>query len=267
MADATELEMPVSTPEADDALFTEEDIDTDYDETDEETESSDDVDNENYDGEDTDADAENTENEEATEDEEETPPATDEKTVRQEITKLTEEGDACAELLAQHNLDYTALASEYKETGELSEASRKALNDAGFSDKLIKGYIEGQQARYETSYVAHIQNIAGGSKAYNQLLDWADKNLTEAETARFDKAVESNDLDIATLAVENLIAKLASKKGTPPQLVRGRTARQPAGIRGFASLEEMAAAQDDPRYEIDREYTRKVERRMLASDF
>ena len=37
--------------------------------------------------------------------------------------------------------------------------------------------------------------------------------------------------------------------------------------KGYASLAEMAAAMDDPRYEKDMAYTERVERRIIASDF
>lgn len=188
-------------------------------------------------------------------------------TARGEVEALTAEGDAAAALLAKHDIDYSGLCAEYRENGELSDKSVAALEKAGFTRDLVQSYIEGQQLRYYTGYVLPIKKAAGGEEAYAELCDWAAANLNEKEQARFNKAVESNDIDIAITAVENLINRKEKAVGKKPELVQGRTAKPSPGIRGFASLEEMAAAMDDPRYEVDMAYTKKVERRMLASDF
>lgn len=201
--------------------------------------------------------------------EEETDQEPDDETeaVRGEVEALTAEGDAASALLAKHGIDYAALRDQYKETGELSVENITALEKAGFTRDLIQGYIEGQQSRYYTGYVLPVKNAAGGEKAYDELCDWAAANLSEKEQNRFNKAVESNDIDLALTAVENLVGRREKAVGTKPEIVQGRTAKPAPGVHGFASLEEMAKAVDDPRYEVDMNYTKKVERRMLASDF
>ena len=93
------------------------------------------------------------------------------------------------------------------------------------------------------------------------------KVISEKEKKHFNKAVESNDVDEARLAVKGLVAMRDKARGAKPQLVHGKTAAAPKGIKPFRSLKEQADAQADPRYEFDPEYTRMVDRRIMASNY
>lgn len=261
MSDAISITTPVAGIEEEEELFPEEEIE-DEEGTEEIIEEEGDPDEDGGEEE-----TEKEEEEDETDDADTEGDALDVEEVKKTVAALTAEGDACAQLLAKHDISYAELVAEYKETGELSKANIKALNDAGFPDTLIKSYIEGQQVRLENSYNARIFQAAGGKQAYESLLKWAAQNLSDEEATRFDRALDTSDIDIALTAVENLINRREKKQGVPPVIVKGRSAPETRGIRGFTSLEEMAAAQDDPRYEVDRAYTAQVERRMLTSDF
>lgn len=207
-----------------------------------------------------DADEEEEEDEEKNEEDE-----ADEE-VQSVVEDLQKQADACYKFLAAKGIDYNALREEYLEDGKLSKDSLKALADIGINEELITGYIEGQQSRY-TIYAQHVKALAGGEKEYDKLMAWADKNLSEKEKKHFNKAVESNDVDEARLAVKGLVAMRDKARGARPQLVHGKTAAAPKGIKPFRSLKEQADAQADPRYEFDPEYTRMVDRRIMASDY
>lgn len=236
-----------------------ESVDENFDDDDFDEDADDDSEDEE---EDVEEDDDESEDEEDSDDDEEKPAST-EKT-RREIAALQAQSDGAAKLLGEKGLDYNALCTEYEENGELSEATLAALDKAGFPRDLVSGYIQGQQARYEKSYARHIKSAAGGEKAYGELLEWAAKHLTPAERNRYDKVIDSNDIDMALTAVENLINRRA--KNSAPELVRAKAAKQAPSARGFKTMEAMAAAVDDPRYEIDEEYTQRVNRRLLASD-
>lgn len=184
--------------------------------------------------------------------------------VQSAVDGLQKQADACGAFLAAKGLDYNAIREQYLEDGKLSRANIEALEKAGISADLVNGYIEGQQARFEV-YAQHVKEIAGGEKEYAALTKWAAKNLSEKEIKHFNKAVDSNDVDEARYAVKGLMALREQAKGTKPQLVHGKTARPKAAVKGFRSLAEQARAQADPRYEIDPEYTKAVDRRILAS--
>lgn len=217
-------------------------------------------DDEGFEDETEDADDEETEDEEKTEEDE-----ADEE-VQSVVEDLQKQADACAKFLGGKGIDYNALREEYLADGKLSKDSLKALADIGIDEELITGYIEGQQSRYEI-YAQHVKAIAGGEKEYVKIMAWADKNLSEKEKKHFNRAVESNDVDEARLAVKGLVAMRDKARGAKPQLVHGKTAAAPKGIKPFRSLKEQADAQADPRYEFDPEYTRMVDRRIMASDY
>ena len=253
----------------------EEELETDEEEEEQEEESYNPEDDEDYDDYLDDEDLNHNQNDENDEDEDENDEDEDEEdneedeaasAIKEELKALTAQGDAAAVLLAKSNISYNALKEEYRTNGELSEKTLAQLEKAGYTRELVENFIEGQQARYEASYGVYIRNAVGGDKEYARLIKWAGNNLSSQEIHRFNKAVTSNDVDIALVAVENLANRMEKAKGTPPELIEGKPTAE-HHTKGYASLAEMAAAMDDPRYEKDMAYTERVERRIIASDF
>ena len=253
----------------------EEELETDEEEEEQEEESYNPEDDEDYDDYLDDEDLNHDQNDENDEDEDENDEDEDEEdneedeaasAIKEELKALTAQGDAAAVLLAKSNISYNALKEEYRTNGELSEKTLAQLEKAGYTRELVENFIEGQQARYEASYGVYIRNAVGGDKEYARLIKWAGNNLSSQEINRFNKAVTSNDIDIALVAVENLANRMEKAKGTPPELIEGKPTAE-HHTKGYASLAEMAAAMDDPRYEKDMAYTERVERRIMASDF
>ena len=253
----------------------EEELETDEEEEEQEEESYNPEDDEDYDDYLDDEDLNHDQNDENDEDEDENDEDEDEEdneedeaasAIKEELKALTAQGDAAAVLLAKSNISYNALKEEYRTNGELSEKTLAQLEKAGYTRELVENFIEGQQARYEASYGVYIRNAVGGDKEYARLIKWAGNNLSSQEINRFNKAVTSNDVDIALVAVENLANRMEKAKGTPPELIEGKPTAE-HHTKGYASLAEMAAAMDDSRYEKDMAYTERVERRIIASDF
>ena len=253
----------------------EEELETDEEEEEQEEESYNPEDDEDCDDYLDDEDLNHDQNDENDEDEDENDEDEDEEdneedeaasAIKEELKALTAQGDAAAVLLAKSNISYNALKEEYRTNGELSEKTLAQLEKAGYTRELVENFIEGQQARYEASYGVYIRNAVGGDKEYARLIKWAGNNLSSQEINRFNKAVTSNDVDIALVAVENLANRMEKAKGTPPELIEGKPTAE-HHTKGYASLAEMAAAMDDPRYEKDMAYTERVERRIIASDF
>ena len=253
----------------------EEELETDEEEEEQEEESYNPEDDEDYDDYLDDEDLNHDQNDENDEDEDENDEDEDEEdneedeaasAIKEELKALTAQGDAAAVLLAKSNISYNALKEEYRTNGELSEKTLAQLEKAGYTRELVENFIEGQQARYEASYGVYIRNAVGGDKEYARLIKWAGNNLSSQEINRFNKAVTSNDIDIALVAVENLANRMEKAKGTPPELIEGKPTAE-HHTKGYASLAEMATAMDDPRYEKDMAYTERVERRIIASDF
>lgn len=243
--DITEQETELEASSDEETEYTEEDYGDDYGDNSEEEEE---------------------DSEEDSEEESEEEEVSDAAYVNNEITALTEQGDAAAELLATHGISYKDLCAEYTANGELSEKSLASLNKAGFPKALIENYIEGQQSRLEASFGSYIKKAAGGDKQYETICQWAANNLSEAEIHRYDKAIETNNLDTALTALEGLMLKYEKANGKAPEIIRGKAPARQAAIKGFNSMEEMADAMEDPRYEKDPAYTHKIEQRMLATE-
>ena len=244
----------------------EEELETDEEEEEQEEESYNPEDDEDLNHDQNDENDEDEDENDEDEDEEDNEEDEAASAIKEELEALTAQGDAAAVLLAKSNISYNALKEEYRTNGELSEKTLAQLEKAGYTRELVENFIEGQQARYEASYGVYIRNAVGGDKEYARLIKWAGNNLSSQEINRFNKAVTSNDVDIALVAVENLANRMEKAKGTPPELIEGKPTAE-HHTKGYASLAEMAAAMDDPRYEKDMAYTERVERRIIASDF
>ena len=244
----------------------EEELETDEEEEEQEEESYNPEDDEDLNHDQNDENDEDEDENDEDEDEEDNEEDEAASAIKEELEALTAQGDAAAVLLAKSNISYNALKEEYRTNGELSEKTLAQLEKAGYTRELVENFIEGQQARYEASYGVYIRNAVGGDKEYARLVKWAGNNLSSQEINRFNKAVTSNDIDIALVAVENLANRMEKAKGTPPKLVEGKPTAE-HHTKGYASLAEMAAAMDDTRYEKDMAYTERVERRIIASDF
>jgi len=54
--------------------------------------------------------------------------------------------DEAQQIASESGIDYTALESEYQESGGLSEDTYKALEDAGIPETMVNSYIAGQEA-------------------------------------------------------------------------------------------------------------------------
>lgn len=234
-------------------------------ETEDDTEEGEDSSQEEDTAEDTDEDTEEDTDDEEDEDEDDgAEDAPEDVEVRNTVRNLQDEADSVADLLGKSGINYNELVEEYNtNNGVLSPKTIVALENAGFKQTLVDAFIQGQQARYDM-YVQRVFEIAGGNKEYAKLMKWAGKNLSPAEQSRFDKAVESNDIDEARFAVQGLVARYKNSVGSAPKLIGGKTP-QIKGVKPFNSLEDMAAAMEDERFERDAAYTRQIERRMLAS--
>ena len=169
--------------------------------------------------------------------------------------------DEAQEAVEAAGLDFASLEAEYL-SGGLSEESYSRLEAAGIPKDVVDAYIAGQEAlasqiRYE------VLSEVGGADTYAEMVDWASQNLSPAEIAAYDNAVESGDLNIVKLAVEGLKARYERAFGSEPRLLNGTVSNS---SEGFRSVEEMKAAMRDPRYRVDPAYRKDVERRVANSD-
>lgn len=176
-----------------------------------------------------------------------------------------EEGDEEArEVVEKAGLDFDALTQEWTETGNLSDESIQRLVDGGIPRNYVDAYLEGvkaQVALFENS----VKDLAGGAEAYDTLLQWGAENLTDAEIDAFDEAVNSGNLQKATIAVKGLSAQMQLAQGVHPQRqVDGKGGG--AGTDVYESYAQLEADMNDPRYANDEAFRQKVYAKLNRSN-
>lgn len=159
-------------------------------------------------------------------------------------------------------VDVASMQAEFSESGSLSEASYKALADAGFGKDVVDAYIEGQNALAEKA-VNTAYTLVGGEDTYKSILQWAGTSLNPAEVKAFNDAIMNPSL--ANTAILGLKARFEAAAGSEPQLLSGAQAPS-AGATPFASRAEVTAAMRDPRYTNDPAYRAMVAKRLDAME-
>ena len=153
--------------------------------------------------------------------------------------------------------------NEFAETGALTDNSYAELAKQGLDKTLVDSYIEGQKLVADTN-TKSIQDVAGGKERYSELVEWAGKNLSEAEQKVFNDMVDSGDVETAKFAVQGLMSK-ANVNFNPnqPDLFEGTS--DVISQDAFTSVSQVTDAMNDPRYEKDPTFRKEVENKLSRS--
>ena len=160
-------------------------------------------------------------------------------------------------------LDMSSLQQEYSEKGELDAKSYEALEKVGITKQYVDNYIAGQEA-LANQQANEIKSTVGGDEVYQEMVDWASKNMTEGEKQAYNKAVNSGDMDTVKLAVNALKGQYERANGVEPNLVEGKA--QPSQEQGFQSWAQVTEAMADPRYAKDIAYQNDVKNKLANSN-
>ena len=183
------------------------------------------------------------------------------------VAKATPKSDNNLEIaekaVTDAGLDMSSLQAEYAEKGELDTKSYEALEKAGISKEYVDSYIAGQEAIAKTQ-ADDIKSTVGGDETYQEMVDWASKNMTEGEKTAYNKAVNSGDMDTVKLAVNALKGQFERANGVEPKLVEGKA--QPSQEQGFLSWAQVTEAMADPRYAKDMAYQNEVKNKLANSN-
>jgi hypothetical protein len=156
-----------------------------------------------------------------------------------------------------------AARGEFAESGELSDKTFDALEQAGLPREFVEQYIAGQQAM-SVQQAATIQESIGGAGNYEAMAEWAGENLADGDLDAFNSIVEGQSVEQARVAVKGLYAQFLAAGGKGPSLVQGSTSGD-AGVKPFGSTAQVTEAMRDPRYASDPAYRENVEKRMAVS--
>ncbi|WP_196599031.1 capsid assembly protein [Pectinatus frisingensis] len=169
-------------------------------------------------------------------------------------TQIKTEGDLKTELQTK-GVDFDALAKEFDNDGELSQASLDALDKAGYPKSVVDAYINGMQATVD-KFVGQVQGFAGGSEGYGQLVKFMESQPVAIRES-FNATLNTGNLGQIQLAINGIKAQMTAKYGTAnPTIMAGANAGNV--VTGFANTQDMVKAMSDPRYQTDPKYTRDV---------
>ena len=186
----------------------------------------------------------------------------------EEPTEAPEEEPAVEETAADAAI--IRASASYEETGDLSEETIEELAKLDSKD-LIRAYFnqykanaaKQQQAQLAEAEVTNLKNLAGGEKAYTEMITWASNNLDADEIGAFNSATSSGNAAAARFAIESLKSRYTAAEGYEAPLVTGR--KSAPSVVGYRSNAELARDIADPRYHSDPAFRADVEAKLARS--
>lgn len=150
---------------------------------------------------------------------------------------------------------------QFAANGEVSDEAIAALEEAGIPREIFDVYMAGIQAQSK-QLMASVYETAGGEEAYTAMTKWASANLSKEQIEAYNSALDNPDM--RETAILGLKAKFTSARPSEGNLVTPHdTPSASADI--FTSLQELTAAQRDPRYGTDPAYQKSVIEKLARS--
>ena len=178
-------------------------------------------------------------------------------------------GEFIGSRFEEAGIDFGGMNERWQQTGQLTQDDYTALDGAGFNKEMVDAYLEGvqfkatQDSQLAAQQVLDIKQEFGGEKAYDDMIAWASTALTDGEKAAFDRSIRTTDLDQIKLVIGGLQSRYQSQANIEPKLIGGKAARGP--VDKYESHAQVIAAMNDPLYQTDPAYRKKVEQKLSRS--
>lgn len=196
----------------------------------------------------------------------EQPPQQKEAAFQQKLDANAADIQTAAQFIESKGVSYDKIVGEYAQNGRLSDESYDKLQKAGIPRSMIDSYCAGQEALYAL-WVDHVQAIAGGEKAYGDLMRYASQHMNDREKEAYDQAVNSGDISRAKSAVQALMYQYEKDNPRDGYTYEGRPSGNSAPVKGFATPEEAYAMQEDPRMYTDPQFQKLFQQRLMKTAF
>ena len=142
-------------------------------------------------------------------------------------------------------------------TEQLADMHLRWVKDA--SEK----YIE-RPADFTEQDAAELKGVVGGEANYNNMIQWAQQNLSEQEITMFDQVMERGDAASAFFAVKSLAYRYNDTIGKEGQMITGTAPKSDGST--FRSQAEVVKAMRDSRYERDPAYRQDIQDKLSRSN-
>ena len=186
-------------------------------------------------------------------------------------------GAAVDAALTGAGLSPQQVAQEYQQNGQLTEESYQKLANAGFSREVVDSQIKHFESSQDANPEAAAEGIAlaeqvkseiGGDKPFNEMISWAQNNLSASEIDAYNADTMSGDPAKVRSAVKALHQRFKQSGQQSPFRLLGKTGAPASGSpKGFASMAEQAAAAMEAYDSGDPAKVRAYEARAIASNF
>ena len=185
-------------------------------------------------------------------------------------------GEQLSDTFQKAEIDPFEMNTYFQENnGTLSDDMYGKLEQAGLSKNLVDSYLEGvrqqtgmqQQAQapiLSDAEVAEVHNIAGGKDGYEQLMNWAADNMSDADAKSFDEVIETGNKAAVTFAVKALMGQYEDAVGRDSNLVQGKASDNSGDV--YRSMAEVVRDMNNPEYDRDPAVRADVQRKLERSN-
>lgn len=176
------------------------------------------------------------------------------------------ERKAAEDATTKAGLDLAAVSAEWATNNGLKDETYAKLAEAGYPREMVDIYIEGLTQRTNAT-VNKAYDLVGGQEAYSEMIGWAANSLSEAEQSAFNQAVNSNNPQLALMAVQGLQARwagaLQQETSQEPEVTIGGKGRVAADV--YQTLDDYMADLNNPKYDTNETYRRQVMAKLARS--
>ena len=183
-------------------------------------------------------------------------------------------GDQLGDLFKSNEIDPFAMSKHFEENnGTLDDTMYEQLNKAGLSKSVVDSYLEG--VRQSTGFspetaapylneadVNEVKTMAGGEDGYNNLMDWAGKNLDQEAAKDYDDVLATGNKSAVKFAVKALMGQYEDANGRDSKLVTGKE----SATETYRSMAEVVRDMNKPEYQTDEAFRDDVIRKLSASN-
>ena len=123
---------------------------------------------------------------------------------------------------------------------------------------------KGESKEFTDKDVEQIHGLVGGQENYNNMMSWAQQNVSEQEVNMYDDVMELGNPLAAYFAVQTLALKYQDSSGKDGQMITGKAPKSTADV--FNSQQEMIKAMEDDRYNDDPAYREAILQKLERSN-
>ena len=158
--------------------------------------------------------------------------------------------------------------NEMNTTGTLTEESIKQVAEkTKIPETFIRAHLEAQKRITEIeAEKARNESVtaAGGVEAWNSLMTWAGKTLSDAEISTYNQMLAGTS-EQRRIAVEALKGRKGGKPDSARPLLEGSRGATPSDVKPYKNDFEMQRDMEKKEYRIDPAFRAEVEERIKAT--